>query len=168
MSGMNSLAASLLYAAPLALLALLLISPARRPRWVLAAALTALPVFYIGHYELAEALQGWPSDAAVPDDFRMLAFDVREPDPQRDSGGEILLWLRSTPDATPRVHRLPYSKGLHEKLVAANQLQAGGSPQIGTRGARTEAAGGDMAAPRDLIEFRPEPRPTLPAKDDRD
>ena len=169
MSGATLLGVSLLYAFPLALLAMLLTAEWRRPRWLVTAVLGALPLFYIGHYEMLEAVQGWPSDAAVPGEFRLLAFDVREPDPRADREGEILLWLRDAAGGQARVHRLGYRKELHEALIAAGRLQAEGSPQIGRRTTPPTTAGaGAPDRSTEAISFRKEQPPALPAKDAAD
>jgi hypothetical protein len=167
MNGAMMLGLTLLYALPLALLALLLTAERRRPRWLMTVVLGALPLFYAGHYQVLQALQGWPSDAPVPEEFRLLAFEISEPDPAGDHDGEILLWLRATDGQPPRAHRLAYNKGLHENLITAGRLQAEGSPQIGRRNAqRRTATAGTPAVPReDAISFRTEKPPALPSKD---
>jgi len=117
--------------------------PHRRPV-LLAAVLLALPVFYALHYQLLENLQGWPSGAMLPDDFRLLAHEVVEPSQRSGLPGEILIWARSDGDPRPRVYRLPYDKVLHEQLTAAAERQARGRMQ---RGERTSPA--RTAAPSD-------------------
>ena len=122
---------SLAYVLPIALLGLATTTVRQRSRWLMIVALVALPVFYTGHYLLLQAIQGWPVDSAPPDEFRLLGFDVREPD--STSSGEILIWIRSEGQASPRVHRLPYTRELHQAISKAGQRLAQGSPQRGTR-----------------------------------
>lgn len=166
MNGAMMLGLTLLYALPLALLALLLTAERRRPRWLMTVVLGALPLFYAGHYQMLQALQGWPSNAPVPDEFRLLAFEVSEPDRARDRDGEILLWLRDTDGGNPRAYRLGYNKALHQQLIEAGRLQAEGSPQIGQRVRQAERPRTDHPITTErAIVFRNEQPRTLPAKD---
>jgi 4-amino-4-deoxy-L-arabinose transferase-like glycosyltransferase len=166
MHGLPAFSLTLAYLIPIALLAAFLGAERTRPRWLIAAMLIALPVFYIAHYISIGAIQGWPSNAPLPEEFRLLAFRIEEPSPRDDGPGEILLWVQGHDVPDPRVHRLDYSKELHEELVAAGRRQAEGAPQVGTRSSRHRAAdtpGGERTA----IGFRDEQREGLPPKDAR-
>ena len=165
MLGASDLLVTLLYLLPVALVALLLVSEARRPRWLLPLVLASLPLFYIAHYRLMAGLQGWPSDAALPAEFRLLAYQVTEPDPQNGDDGQILIWALADGRTQPRVHRLAYDKGLHRSLVRAGQRQAEGRQQVGRRPAKPSTA--RPAQPGDggpQVEFDDERPPALPAK----
>lgn len=166
MSSLEIVGFTLLYAFPLALLALLLTDPTRRWRWLTTAVLAAMPLFYAGHYLLLQTMQGWPSDAPPPEAFRLLGFEIREPDVATRANGEILLWLREAAGGRARVHRLPYGEELHQALVSAGRLQAEGKPQRGTfqPTAHTATAGSPEVA-QGSISFRTEQPPTLPAKE---
>lgn len=156
-----ALALSLVYLFPIALVALLLGSGKSHPRWLVIALLVALPVFYIAHYQLIERIQGWPSDASLPVQFRLLAFEVTEPDSRRGIDGEILIWARGPDAAQPRVHRLPYAKALHQRLIDAGDRQRDGQRQVG----RTEQQADSLLAPRrEEVRFSDEQRPALPQK----
>lgn len=165
MSETTRLGLTLVYLLPIALLAVMLGSAARRPRWQIIVILCALPFFYVGHYVLLERLPGWPSQSPLPDSFRLLGFQVDEPDRRKDSAGQILLWVQSQGNQQPRVHALPYSKTVHQRLVKAGARLAQGHRQQGRRTTpSSEAAGASPVAPEGEINFRDFPQQRLPAK----
>ncbi|MCW9079352.1 MAG: hypothetical protein OQK74_09275, partial [Gammaproteobacteria bacterium] len=109
MSTIQMVAMTLVYLLPVALVTLLLTTLGRgHPRWLLTAVLLAVPVFYVGHYLLLQQLPGWPSHAALPQQFRLLGFDIIEPDTKAGQSGRILLWVNAADSYQPRVHRLAY------------------------------------------------------------
>ena len=166
MSTVQTVAMTLGYLLPAALIALLLTAQVRRhPRWLLSTVMLALPVFYIGHYLLLLQLQGWPSTAPLPERFQLLGFDIREPRPQEQDNGRILLWVKATDHEQPRVHALAYRKALHQELVAAGKRQEQGRPQFGTRNRHTPTTASDPSdsAPGD-IRFSDAETRALPAK----
>ena len=163
MHGLPAFSLTLAYLIPVALLALLFGTQRRRPRWLIAVVLMALPVFYIAHYVSVGAIQGWPSNAPLPERFELLAFRIEEPDPADDSAGEILLWAQQHDLEQPRVHRLSYNKELHQELVAAGRRQAKGTPQVGTRS--SDKSAGATADERTAIRFHDQQRAGLPSKD---
>jgi hypothetical protein len=157
------------YLLPVVLIALLMSSETRRTPRLIASLLIALPLFYVGHYLVLQQLQGWPSDAPLPETFRLLSFQIREPDPQHDRAGQILMWIESDPQASPRAHRLAYQKDLHQALVAAGRRQAEGRRQVGERRdddrlVRTERSAG-RSREVSSINFRDEERPSPPSKE---
>ena len=117
MSGTYHTLLVIAYVLPLAMIGLLYAARASRRHRLIMALLGALPIFYISHYLLFKQLEGWPSDAPLPDRFQLLAYQIAEPDPQHDRRGEILMWITSDPASQPRAHRLAYSKALHQALV---------------------------------------------------
>ena len=165
MTQIETLTLSLAYVLPVALLGLLLTTADRSRRWLSMLMLAALPAFYTGHYFLLQANQGWPVNDAPPDEFRLLGFDVREPD--QDSGGEILLWIRSNGHPSPRAYRLPYSRESHQAIRAAGQRLSQGTPQIGRQ--RSATGNDDPAgagAGGSTLSFHDEQPGQLPAKGD--
>ena len=165
MTQIETLTLSLAYVVPLALLGLL-VSSARPPsRRLLILVLALLPPFYVGHYFLLQAIQGWPVDGAPPDEFRLLAFDIREPNPGTGDG-EIRIWIHGTEQPSPRVHRLPYTRELHRALDAAGARIAQGTPQTGRRRVAVRNADpvGDTARSGTFSFHDEQPRP-LPRKD---
>ena len=159
-----ALLTALAYLPPLALIAWLLSEYSRYPRWLLIGALSILPLFYVGHYLLIDALQGWPSRGDVPEQFDLLAYEVTEPDITHGDAGEILLWLRGNEEKRPRVHSLPYSKALHQKLVAAEERQAEGHAQQGHRTTSSPSQDVAKADNQDVITFEDAPKTILPQK----
>lgn len=165
MQGVRDLLVTLVYLLPVALLALLLVRETRCPRWLLVSVLAALPLFYIAHYHLMGALQGWPSDAALPERFQLLAFRISEPDAQNSDHGQILIWAMTEGQPQPRVYRLAYGKDLHQSLIKAGQRQAEGRPQVGRqRPAQAAAPPSQQGERAPQIVFDDEQPPTLPAK----
>ncbi len=164
MSQAAQLGLTLVYLLPVALLALLLGSPARRPRWQIVLILCALPFFYLGHYLLLERLPGWPSGSPLPDSFQLLAFQIDEPDRQQDSPGRILLWVQSAQHRQPRAHAMPYSKALHQRLVAAETRLTQGHRQQGRRTSPSSDTAGASVTQESEISFRDLPQQRLPAK----
>jgi len=166
MNAVMTVAMTLVYLLPVALVALLLTAQHRRhARWLLTTVLLALPLFYVGHYFLLQQMQGWPSTAPVPQQFQLLAFDITEPDPNMDRAGQILLWIDAGHGNQPRVHRLAYHKDLHQELAAAGKRQAKGRPQIGVRSAQTvSAAAGPNTVTQEIIRFRDKAGRSLPSK----
>ncbi len=157
---------SLLYVVPLALVGLVVAAEGRRPRWLIIVILVALPFFYVGHYVLLKGMQGWPTEAPLPERFELVAFDVSEPRPMTEQRGDILLWVRTTQAQQPRVHRLDYRRDLHQSLLAAGERLSEGKTQVGERRAQhggTRGESGDRP-PADNIVFRDQLRPRLPAK----
>ena len=165
MNALPTIAITLIYVVPLALLALLLGGRGQRhPVWLLTLILLALPIFYIGHYLMVQELKGWPSGAELPDRFRLLAFDIIEPDPCAADPGRILFWVEVAGEREPRVYTRPYRKQLHEDLVAAGKRQQQGRQQIGsmTPQGRTSSATG--AQDEQIIRFEDATSKPLPAK----
>ena len=166
MTQVDTLTLGLAYVLPLALLALL-VATARRPRrWLSILVLAVLPIFYAGHFFLLQGIQGWPVDSVPPDGFRLLGFDVREPDP--DSDGEILIWVQNNGQTSPRAHRLPYSRKLHRTIEAAGQRLAQGTPQIGTRSHAAQSNDPTGDASGGVLSFYDERPRKLPAKGDEE
>jgi hypothetical protein len=131
--------------------------------------LLALPLFYAAHYRLLEELQGWPSSAPLPDQFRLLAHEVVEPDQVSGAPGRILIWAQPVGAPHPRVYRLPYDKVLHEQLTEAAERQANGRAQRGERTPTVDASmpADDAGAPPGLrflddLGHRPPAKPLQP------
>lgn len=165
MSTLATFALALLYLFPLALLGLLLARWGALPRWLVTLLLGSLPLFYVGHYEALKSIQGWPSKAPLPREFHLLASEVREPDPATEDPGEILLWVRATGTGKARLHRLAYSRELHQDLRQAGRELAAGRPQVGrlSTPASPDAARSPATQQRN-ISFSREAPPRLPAK----
>jgi hypothetical protein len=151
---------SLVYVLPLLLVGVLIARCRHQRRWLTVIVLVALPLFYIGQFQVLQATRGWPSDDVLPATFELVAFRVIEPDARQGSSGEILLWASTAASRTPRAYRLGYSRQLHETLVHAGQRLEQGKIQIGTRRAGDNGPSeGDTG-----IRFDDRPHSGLPAK----
>ena len=157
---------SLLYVVPLALVGVVVATEGRRPRWLIIVILVALPFFYVGHYVLLDGIQGWPTETPLPQRFELVAFDISEPRPMTEQHGDILLWVRTTQAQQPRVHRLDYSRDLHQSLLAAGERLSEGKTQVGEHSVQRGGTPGEPGSPlpADDITFRDQVPPRLPAK----
>ena len=131
MTGSAPILAVVAYVLPLVLAALLLTVPRRRSPWLVGGVLAALPVFYAVQFTLIQDLSGWPTGAALPDEFELIAYSVEEPDRARGIEGQILLWVRPPGVREPRAHRLEYRRSLHQSLSEAGERLAEGRRQVG-------------------------------------
>ena len=167
MNAIQTVAMTLVYLLPVALVALLLIRQSGpRGRWLYTTVLLVLPLFYIGHYLMLQQMQGWPSTVPLPQQFQLLAFDIREPDPNKDQAGQILLWIRTDDRAQPRVHQLAYRKALHRELIAAGQRQTQGRPQTGVRSPPSSSGARAPGTDRqEIIRFTDTLNRSLPSKE---
>jgi hypothetical protein len=157
------------YVAPLVLAGLLLTVPRRRSPWLIAGVLAVLPIFYTVQFTLLQGLSGWPTRAALPEQFELLAFSVEEPDRARGMDGQILLWLRPPDAKQPRVHLLNYDRALHRSLSEAGQRLAEGRRQLGSSDKTAPTAQpreSDDTGPG--IGFQDMHRRSLPPKPTRD
>jgi hypothetical protein len=168
-AGVIALACAFLYLA--ALLAGVMPGPAWSWRAKLAGvAATALLV--LATLASIPGLLGWPSAAALPPRFRLLAVQVLQPDKQTRHEGAVFLWAVDAKDLTraaePRAYRLPYSEALHESAATAAAKLGKGVAQLGefdARGAHRwswlEAPGAEAAAAI-LPNFYDVPDPLFP------
>jgi hypothetical protein len=167
-TGSGTLLAVAAYVVPLILAGLLLSAPRRRSPWLIAGVLAALPLFYAAHFTLLQDLRGWPTTAALPEQFELLAFSIDEPDRARGVEGRILLWLVPSGSDRPRAHLLDYDRALHRSLSEAGQRIAEGRRQVGSTERpepQAQRREGENAGPG--ISFRDMQRRGLPPKPTR-
>jgi hypothetical protein len=149
-------------------LAVLLLSLNLRSRWswpVKAAAIVVTGGFYLLTYFAWHGLSGWPATTVPPEDFVLVASEIREPDKRTADPGAIFIWARATADplAQPRAYQLPYTGALHQAVEAARQRQGEGVGQVGRRNLSTRRPGtGPPGGP--AIRFEDMPRLGLPLK----
>lgn len=112
------------------------------------ATLVTLPGFY-----------GWPAPDALPQKFRLISHQIREPANEADDG-VIFIWAESlvNDDKKPRAYQLPYHHELHSRLTAAQKRIKFGQTIAGV--ISRDSAGDTAGLPR--FEFIERPRP--PAK----
>ena len=120
------------------LIALLLLSLNLYSKWswqVKAGAIVITTLFYIVTYISFAPLLGWPTEDSPPNNFRLIAAHVQQPNKITGDEGAIYLWLAHIEDLStnspPRAYELPYSNGLYEKIVVANAKLNKGVPLLG-------------------------------------
>lgn len=115
----------------------------------------SLAVVAMDYKVLTESL-GWPVRDVLPDEFRLLGAEIREPNPN-DREGAIYVWYL-TPDSEgkPRNVRTAYTKEMHKMMAKAQAMLANGQ-QVhmsrfkkgqGTPGAGQPGVEGDAGAKR--------------------
>ncbi len=137
--------------AALAVLLLGLGLEARLRWWIKAAAIVVTSAFMIVVFFATNGLLGWPAPGALPPRFQLLWSRVVEPDVRSGDRGAVYLWVEETdennvPSGTPKSYRLPYSRALADRTLAARDEIIAGHPQQGLAGdleGRDEAAGGN-------------------------
>ena len=112
------------------LAALLLLVLLRAPAdWRLKGALVALSMGFAALGDQAwRDLQGWPATQLPPEDMRVLATHIVEPNRQTGDPGAIYVW--GVADMTPRAFRLPYSPPLHDDADNAQRSHRRGRPVV--------------------------------------
>ena len=107
------------------LLALLLLSINLYSKWswpVKALTIIITSVFYVISYYSFPPLLGWPTTANPPEQFRLIAAHVSQPDKELGKEGHIYLWLTEIENMTdlpePRAYEFEYSNELHEKIIS--------------------------------------------------
>ena len=103
--------------------------------WLKVVVTVLVGAFYVVNYEAINGLLGWPTTAATPDKFLLIASAVEEPNKETGYAGHIHLWAAEIrnrrPESTPRAYTLPYDEALHRELERAREGQRSGIPQIG-------------------------------------
>ena len=132
------IAISLGYAA-LAVLLLGLGLEARLRWWIKAAAIVVTSVFMVVVFFATNGLLGWPARGPLPARFQLLWSRVVEPDVRTGDAGAVYLWVEETdennvPSGVPKSYRLPYSRALADRSLAARDEIIAGHPQQGLAG----------------------------------
>ena len=63
-------------------------------------------LIYILTYDSFKNLMGWPSNASLPDRFRLVAAQIYEPNVPINSKGSIFLWITDMDDLAGLNHDL--------------------------------------------------------------
>jgi hypothetical protein len=107
------------------LLALLLLSINLYSKWswpVKAITIVITSAFYLISYYSFPPLLGWPTSDDPPEQFRLIAAHVAQPDKELGKEGSIYLWLTEIENMTdtpePRAYEFEYSNELHEKIIS--------------------------------------------------
>ena len=118
------------YAFALFVLLLLLIR-SRLSRKARVSVVLAGSAFYLAHFFSLNAMQGWPSQSSLPEEFTLHAWQIEEPNPAQNQAGRIYLWVQTQEWGAPRAYTLPYSNGLHDRLETAGVRRNEGYIQKG-------------------------------------
>ena len=159
------------------LVALLLLSInlySRWPWWVKAGTIALTSAFYVITYFSFPPLLGWPTDAKLPERFRLIGAYVQEPNKATGVEGNIYLWATGIAEGSdpgePRAYRLPYSSELHQKVSEATVKLRKGLAQLGETHQGKDAS---IQHPLDVsrggqksmdVEFYDLPDPLFPEK----
>lgn len=89
--------------------------------------------FYWIQYSALVQYAGWPSAAALPNEFVLIASHIREPNPASGDPGVMYWWVAESNDrqVPPRVYRLPYRVDLHQAGDQVVQEQKQGKQYVG-------------------------------------
>lgn len=112
--------------------------------WVKMGVATLAIFFSISLWHSLEGLEGWPTDQSMPQKFEIKWIVVEEPNNKTGEEGQILVWARDLEPMLkeksnipilhnkdksnePRLHRLPYTREMHEQAVKIQKkIGAGG------------------------------------------
>jgi hypothetical protein len=97
-----------------------------------AGAIIIATLFYLITLMTLPGFYGWPTSAPLPQKFRLVSMEVKEPRNEVDQG-VIYLWVVSLEDdeAKPRAYQLPYTRELHSRLTAARKRMEFGQTLAG-------------------------------------
>jgi hypothetical protein len=126
---------------------------ARLAWWIKAAAIAVTSTFFVIVFFATNGLLGWPARGPLPARFQLLWTRVVEPDVRSGDAGAVYLWVEETdennvPNGAPKSFRLPYSRALAGRSIAARDEIIAGHPQQGLAGDLAqgdETANGDRA-----------------------
>lgn len=153
----------LAYLLPIVLLAIILLrAPIKQAFKTLV--LLSLPVFYVVHFYALSNLLGWPADQALPEPFVLMGHQIIQPDKRTDNPGRIILWARPPDSDQSRLYHQPYTRDLHQQLVASDFRKAEGKQQIGTRKDGGTGTPGDSQGGSDRIRIEDDKRKSPPPK----
>lgn len=141
---------------------------------VKAGSIIAGTLFYLVSCLSVPQLLGWPANADPPDEFRLVAAHIQQPDKATEDAGAIYLWITDARDLAyspaPRAFRLPYSQSIHELALNARAKLNKGVAQMGEfrkdSGRQTRIPGEPKRAGQGLImvQFYDVPDPLYPEK----
>ena len=100
--------------------------------------------FYWVQYHSLLQYGGWPSEDRLPDEFVLIASDVREPNAATGDAGVMYWWVRESDDPAqpPRVYRLPYRNQMHQQGDEIVEQQKQGKQYVGRATSSGPGSGG--------------------------
>ena len=109
------------------LIGLLLLSINLYSKWhwqVKAFTIILTSAFYVITYYSFPPLLGWSTTQNPPEQFRLIAAHVVQPNKETGEEGSVYLWLTEIENMNsmqePRAHKIDYSNELHEKIINVN------------------------------------------------
>lgn len=98
-------------------------------------ALALASMFFLVQYKSLHQFMGWPSTAELPEEFVLIATNVREPNKQTGDLGIMYWWVRESSDLTqpPRVYELPYKAEMQQTTEDVIKQQKDGAQFIGKK-----------------------------------
>lgn len=115
--------------------------------WLKGLIVVVVLFFSISLWHSLNSLQGWPTDEKLPQKFEIKWITVKEPNMHTGEKGEIIVWAMNLTkeyneslipklhnkeeSGEPRLHRLPYSRNLHEQAMKIQKQIAGGGKFYG-------------------------------------
>lgn len=123
--------------------------------WVKLAAIALTVAACAGSYFAIIAMLGWPTDAAIPHRFSLLATRIVEPGIVRGDSGHIYLWIEEIDESQvvisqPRAYEVPFVVDLAVEVEKAQEaLDTGGSIMGELDTDEAEAASGGAGSDRE-------------------
>jgi len=141
---------------------------------VKAAAIVLLSACYVVIYAAWPAILGWPTRQDLPEQFRLVAGYVQQPDRISGDDGSIYLWAtdmaQRSGQGAPRAYRLPYTVELQAKVAEAGDKVKKNVPQLGKteadegRASRIPLSGRQLGQQSSKLDFYDMPAPVVPEK----
>jgi hypothetical protein len=136
-----------------------------RSEWgypIKAAAISLAAIFYILIYFSIIGMQGWPTEASLPEDVEVVWGYVDPPNKKIGKDGFIVLWVLDRTDESigkkPRAHLLPYTKEMHKKIEEAKKEQQKGKKTGAKRRSKDKGKKGfvppDATEKQDLMFYK--------------
>lgn len=106
-------------------------------------ALALASAFFIVQYKSLQQFMGWPSSAQLPEEFVLIATNVREPNKQTGDPGIMYWWLRESSDLSqaPRVYALPYKAEMQQITEDVLNQQKEGAQFVGKKPSNSSSQG---------------------------
>lgn len=106
-------------------------------------ALGVVIVFFWVQFYALQQYSGWPTNAALPQEFILIATDVHEPNQKTGEKGVMYWWIREHEDNSipPRVYELPYEAQMHKQTEQVIKDQKQGGVYVGKKQGASSSTG---------------------------
>ncbi len=137
--------------------------------WSIKASATVMAgLFFVLTYFSIIEMQGWPTDAQIPEKFYLVSFYVDPPNKVINKEGFIVIWtleFKEKIGRKPRAYMVDYSLKLHKKLNKMRKGLQGGKPMIGERETKKKGMNRKPDSTyKDKFRFYKMPPPNPPSK----